>query len=100
MLESNHDPVMLRLGPYPPELKIRIGGEKGHLANADCAAEIKRLYKDGTTHFVLAHLSENNNTEEKAGSITRAALMDLGAKQDEDYILYIAPPENGRIISL
>ena len=100
MLESNHDPVMLRLGPYPPELKIRIGGDKGHLANAICAEEIKRLYKGGTTHFVLAHLSENNNTVEKADSITRAALMDVGAKQNEDYILYIAPAENGRIISL
>ncbi len=100
MLESNHDPVMLRLGPYPPELKIRIGSEKGHLANADCAAEIKRLYNLGTTHFVLAHLSENNNTEEKASSATRAALMDLGANINEDYILYVAPPEEGKVISL
>ena len=100
MLESNHDPVMLRLGPYPPELKIRIGSDKGHLANADCAAEIKRLYRGGTTHFVLAHLSENNNTAQKADAAVRAALMDLGAKQNEDYILYTAPAEKGRIISL
>ena len=100
MLESNHDPVMLRLGPYTPELKVRIGSEKGHLANADCAAEIKRLYNLGTTHFVLAHLSENNNTPEKASSATRAALMDLGAKINEDYILYVAPEEGGKVISL
>lgn len=100
MLESNHDPVMLRLGPYPPELKVRIGSEKGHLANADCADEIKRLYSLGTTHFVLAHLSENNNTAEKASSATRAALMDLGAIQNEDYILYIASAEEGKVISL
>lgn len=100
MLESNHDPVMLRLGPYTPELKIRIGGEKGHLANADCAEEMKRLYKGGTTHFVLAHLSENNNTEEKASSATRAALMDLGANINEDYILYVAKEQGGKIIRL
>lgn len=100
MLESNHDPVMLRLGPYTPELKVRIGSEKGHLANADCADEIKRLYKGGTTHFVLAHLSENNNTEEKASSATRAALMDLGAIQNEDYILYVAKEQGGKIIRL
>ena len=100
LLESNHDPVMLRLGPYPPELKVRIGSEKGHLANADCAAEIKRLYSLGTTHFVLAHLSENNNTTEKASSATRAALMDLGANINQDYILYVAPPEDGKVISL
>lgn len=100
MLESNHDPVMLRLGPYPPELKVRIGSEKGHLANADCADEIKRLYSKGTTHFVLAHLSENNNTAEKASSAARAALMDLGAKQNEDYILYVAAGEDRKVISL
>ena len=100
MLESNHDPVMLRLGPYTPELKVRIGSEKGHLANADGDDEIKRLYKGGTTHFVLAHLSENNNTEEKASSATRAALMDLGAIQNEDYILYVAKEQGGKIIRL
>ena len=100
MLESNHDPVMLRLGPYPPELKVRIGSEKGHLANADCAEEIKRLYKGGTTHFVLAHLSENNNTYEKATSAARAALMDLGAVQNQDYILYVASEEGERVIRL
>lgn len=100
MLESNHDPVMLRLGPYPPELKIRIGSDRGHLANADCADEIKRLYKLGTTHFVLAHLSENNNTAEKASSAARAALMDLGATQNQDYILYVASSEDRKVISL
>lgn len=99
MLESNHDPVMLRLGPYPPELKLRVSGERGHLANAVSAELIGRLYKSGTRRFVLAHLSENNNTPEKAESAARAALLDAGAK-DNDYILYVAPPEGGRVISL
>lgn len=99
MLESNHDPVMLRLGPYPPELKIRVGGEKGHLANAVAASLIAELYKNGTRRFVLAHLSENNNTPEKAESAVRAALVDAGAKEN-DYILYVAKPEGNRVISL
>ena len=99
MLESNYDPVMLRMGPYPAELKLRVGGEKGHLSNAVCADTVSRLFKMGCNRFVLAHLSENNNTVEKAGSATRAALFDAGAKEN-DYILYIAPRENGKVIAL
>lgn len=99
MLESNHDPVMLRTGPYPPELKLRVASDKGHLSNAVCADTIARLYKSGCFRFVLGHLSENNNTPEKAEAATRAALFDVGAKTD-DYILYIAPRENGKVIAL
>ena len=99
MLESNHDPVMLRMGPYTPELKLRVSSDKGHLSNAVCADTIAKLYKSGCYRFVLAHLSDNNNTPEKAEASTRAALFDAGAKSD-DYILYIAPKENGKVIAL
>ena len=99
MLEANHDPVMLRLGPYPPELKLRIGSDEGHLSNAVSAELSARLFKNGTRRFVLAHLSEKNNTPDKAESAVRAALIDAGAK-DNDYILYVAPPHNGRMINL
>ena len=100
MLESNHDPVMLRLGPYPPELKIRIGSEKGHLPNASCASALSWFYENGTDRFVLAHISSTNNTPEKAASATRAALMDKGAVENADYILYIAKKEGERVIPL
>ena len=99
MLESNYDPVMLRMGPYPPELKLRVGGENGHLSNAVCADTVAKLFKMGCNRFVLAHLSENNNTREKAGSATNAALFDAGAKEN-DYILYIAPKQDGKVIAL
>lgn len=99
MLESNHDPVMLRMGPYTPELKLRVASDKGHLSNAVCADTVAKLYKSGCYRFVLAHLSENNNTPDKAEAATRAALFDAGAKAD-DYILYIAPKENGKVIAL
>ena len=100
MLESNHDPVMLRMGPYPAELKLRISSDKGHLPNAVCAQTLSSLYSSGTTHFVLAHLSEENNTPQKAGAAVRAALMDKGAEEDSDYILYIAPPDGDRVIPI
>ena len=99
VLESNHDPVMLRLGPYKPELKIRVGSDTGHLANAASAALVGELFKTGTRRFVLAHLSENNNTPEKAESLARSSLVSAGAKNN-DYILYVAKPEGNRVISL
>lgn len=100
MLESNHDPVMLRMGPYPPELKIRIGSDVGHLPNAVCAETLAYFYENGTDRFVLGHLSEHNNTPDKAASAARAALMDKGACENEDYILYIAEKEGTRVIPI
>ncbi len=100
MLESNHDPVMLRMGPYPAELKLRIASDKGHLPNAVCAETLAALYDKGTCRFVLAHISKENNTPEKAFSAAKAALMDKGAREGRDYILYIAAKEGNKIIPL
>ena len=43
ILESNHDIGMLKSGPYPPHLKIRILSDVGHLSNNVCSEEIKKL---------------------------------------------------------
>lgn len=63
LLECNHDPQMLAVGPYPPHLKARVGGAFGHLSNAQAAGLAAAL--DGTRlqHLVLTHLSEKNNTQ-------------------------------------
>lgn len=61
VLESNHDPKMLKNGPYPAELKARIRSPRGHLSNPDAALFAAELYASGTKHFLLAHLSEQNN---------------------------------------
>lgn len=99
LLESNHDIDMLKRGPYPPELKVRIMGEKGHISNNVCAAEIVKLMKQGTQRFVLCHLSQKNNTPLLARSASEAALMDLGAKNGKDYLLSVAAvKENGVIV--
>lgn len=74
VLESNYDPEMLETGPYPMELKRRIASRRGHLSNCDCAAFAARLAASGTSHFLLAHLSENNNLPELALGEVRAAL--------------------------
>ncbi|MDE7349252.1 MAG: MBL fold metallo-hydrolase [Clostridia bacterium] len=66
VLESNHDIDMLREGAYPFILKQRILGKNGHLSNDDCAAAILDLARSGTKRFLLAHLSQDNNTPEIA----------------------------------
>jgi len=65
-IESNHDEVMLMDGPYPRFLKERVISDKGHLSNNTTAKYLSKIVRDNTKNIILAHLSENNNTEEKA----------------------------------
>lgn len=98
VLESNHDLQMLQRGPYPPELKLRIAGDRGHLSNAACASELVGLLHSGTTRFVLAHLSENNNLPTLAMRTSQSALLNAGAKMGNDYLMYCAQSTNREVI--
>ena len=100
LLESNHDIDMLKSGPYPPHLKLRILSDSGHISNAACATEIKKLFEGGTKRFILGHLSQHNNTPLLALSSSQSALIDLGAKNGQDYILSVAAPKNNRVMVL
>ena len=56
LLESNHDINMLRMGPYPYNLKLRVLGENGHLSNEDCGNAIVSLIKsDKKKQIMLGH---------------------------------------------
>lgn len=66
IIESNHDEIMLMDGPYPRFLKERVISDKGHLSNNTTAKYLKKIIGVNTKTIVLAHLSEKNNTEEKA----------------------------------
>jgi len=66
VLEANHDPVMLKEGPYPWPLKQRIQSRNGHLSNQDSRDLLGEIKHEGLCHVILAHLSETNNTPEKA----------------------------------
>ena len=98
LIESNHDLRMLQSGPYPPELKIRIAGDRGHLSNAAAACELVSLLKSGAKRFVLGHLSENNNLPALALRTSEAALLDAGAKKGIDYTLFCALRENREVV--
>lgn len=67
IFESNHDIEKLMNNPnYPHHTKIRILSDKGHLSNKDSAYYLSRLIGDNTKHVILAHISEQNNTEDLA----------------------------------
>ena len=61
VLEANHDPELLALGPYPASLKSRVGGEFGHLSNQQAASFLTQINTKHLTHLVASHLSEQNN---------------------------------------
>ena len=66
IFESNHDIEMLNNGKYPFELRQRILSDKVHLSNYDSAKYLSNFIGDNTKEIILAHLSEENNTEELA----------------------------------
>lgn len=67
VFESNHDVEKLMDNPnYPHHIKIRILADKGHLSNIDSSKYMSKFIGDNTKHVILAHLSEQNNTEDLA----------------------------------
>ncbi len=97
VIESNHDVDMLRFGPYSYALKQRIMSPRGHLSNDDCARELPRLAKTGTTRFVLGHLSQENNTAKAALETARKTLFDNGLREGIDFTICAAPQFGGQL---
>jgi len=77
LLECNHDPAMLRAGPYPPSLQARVGGQYGHLNNAQAADFLRRIDHARLCHLVAAHLSEKNNSPDLARRALEAVSGEL-----------------------
>ena len=81
VFESNHDIEKLMNNPkYPHHTKIRILSDKGHLSNKDSAYYLTKLIGSNTKYVVLAHLSEQNNTEDLALSTLRNTLLNKHLK--------------------
>ncbi len=60
-IEANHDPHMLKNGPYPAWLKARIASNQGHLSNSQAAEALPALTTSNTEVIVALHISEENN---------------------------------------
>lgn len=81
-MESNHDVEMLNNGRYPFELRQRILSDKGHLSNYDSAKYLAKFIGNKTKYILLAHLSEENNTEELAYNTLKDRLSKENIKVD------------------
>jgi len=76
-LESNHDVDWLANGPYPAFLKKRVRSDRGHLSNTQAAEAIINIHqrrKNSIKRVVLSHISETNNSPQKALSSVREIL--------------------------
>lgn len=78
MIEANYDLQMLMRGPYPEYLKARIRTDHGHMDNEDTARFLAEIAGPRLRRVFLCHLSQDNNTPEKALDVIRAALEARG----------------------
>src|SRR3954471_19768935 len=81
ILESNHDLEMLRVGPYPWNLKQRLMSRHGHLSNTAVSQFIRNQWDGRAAHVVLAHLSSQNNHPEIARQEAARALRYRGVDE-------------------
>lgn len=89
-LEANYDPEMMFACNYPPFLKKRIMSNRGHLSNADCAVVAEKLAYTGTRQIVLAHISENSNTQFLAYNTVKNHLEQKGVIVGQNIRLDVA----------
>jgi phosphoribosyl 1,2-cyclic phosphodiesterase len=78
VLEANYDEVMLRTSDYPPVVQRRIAGSSGHLSNRAAAELLVSLYHPELAAVVLAHLSQQCNSEQDALAVVGPALRRAG----------------------
>jgi len=77
VLEFNHDPDMLRNGPYPFSLQRRVGGDWGHLNNEQAASLLSHIPYEQLQQVVVSHISEKNNCEERVIAAINARLPSM-----------------------
>ena len=99
VIEANHDPELLRTGPYPVYLKRRIASDHGHLSNESAGALAVFLAENGAQQLVLGHLSRENNTPRAALDTVSQALTDAGFLPGEQPELYAAPADTPLVLA-
>lgn len=87
VIEANYDVEMLKNGPYPQHLKIRIDGPTGHLSNADCGEAIANYATGGLKHVWLCHLSEENNHPVLALKTVEQTLRNYGIIAGKNFLI-------------
>lgn len=77
VLESNHDLNMLAGSQRPWPLKQRIMGNMGHLSNESTCKLLERVMCPNLRHLVLAHISSECNSCDKARCCVENCLVQL-----------------------
>lgn len=90
ILEFNHDPQMLDDGPYPYSVKKRVGGDFGHLTNAQARQFLDYADTSKLRLLFVAHISQQNNRPELADAVLsdwedRARCQVIHATQDKGF---------------
>ncbi len=94
ILEANHDPFMLKEGPYPAFLKKRISGPQGHLSNQEAGKLLARVAHSGTMNVFLAHLSQQNNFPHLALQTVGEILQNKGYDVGREIVLQRTYPNS------
>ena len=88
LLECNHDCDMLSASRYPSFLKQRVGGDHGHLSNAQAAGIAQAIHHSQLRHVVAAHLSLQNNlpllAQQALSQALSCSVQDIMAATAED----------------
>ena len=92
ILESNHDLEMLKVGPYPWNIKQRVMSRTGHLSNTVVGEFLAdpEVFDGLARYVVLAHLSEQNNNPDLARITAQQALESRPADFAFRGVLHIA----------
>lgn len=85
VIEANYDVEMLKNGPYPQHLKVRIDGPTGHLSNIACGEAIANYATTQLRHVWLCHLSEENNHPVLALKTVEQTLRGYGIIAGKDF---------------
>ena len=87
IVEANYDREMLLQGNYPPFLKERITGGKGHLCNSEIAEFLAANFDLHLKNIWLCHLSKDNNHPELACKTVEMAMRQYGICAGKDVFL-------------
>lgn len=87
ILESNHDIELLMTTSRPYYIKQRIASDSGHLCNEDAANVLDKIVSEKTKMIVLAHISQEANTREKALEVTCNTLLKHRGPLNKDLVV-------------
>ena len=82
VFESNYDVTLLFTSNRPFYLKQRIDSVKGHMSNMDSAYNMSQLIGINTSHIILAHPSQECNTEKHVLDTYHEVFDDYGIDID------------------